>query len=71
MTDLNERGLKDGLVALNDVRRTVVRTLVTAEAKAAEAEGEQHAQRKILGFIDQQIAEYRHRLEMLQKEEPK
>ena len=65
MTDLNERGLKDGLVALVDIRRVVL------VRKAGEAEIEHHAMQKLLGFVNEQIGEYRAKLDMLlrQKEE--
>ena len=72
MTDLNERGLKDGLEALAGIRRVVLVRATEAERKAGEAEIEHHAMQKLLGFVNEQIGEYRAKLDMLlrQKEEP-
>ncbi len=72
MTGLNERGLREGLGALGDVRRTVLAMASVAEREMSEAEAQHNAMQKVLGFVDVQIAELRAQLETLlaQKEEP-
>ena len=59
MTDLNERGVRDGLGALVDIRRTVAARSADAYRRFGEAEAEYLAFTKLLGFVDERIADLR------------
>lgn len=62
MTDLNERGLRDGLAALADIRKIIAAAMQDAQHRHAKAEVEMMAQQKLFGFVEQQIHDFRYRL---------
>ena len=64
---LNERGLRDGLASLVDIRRSLRTRLITVERNFAEAEMEMLALRKLLGFVDQQQVELREQLRRIEE----
>lgn len=68
MSVLNERGLREGLAALVDIKRTVQTACREAQRKAGEAEAQLLAMQKIEGFVDIQIANMRAELTQLERE---
>ncbi len=71
--DLNERGIRDGLGAMADIRRTVAARAADAERRFGEAEAEYNSLLKLLGFVDERTAGLRAQLAEIErkKEQPK
>lgn len=63
---LNERGLRDGLAALADIRRTLSTQANTAALEAETCIRMRDDLSKLIGFVDQQIDDYRAQLKQLQ-----
>lgn len=64
--NLNERGLKDGLSVLSEIKRIMHMRANDAERRYVEAESEMMACKKLLGFIEQQQAEFQAYLQALE-----
>jgi hypothetical protein len=64
--DRNERGLRDGIAGLEQVRKTLTLSMRRAEQRASEAEAELLSYRQLAGYVDIQIEEYRERLQSLE-----
>lgn len=65
--DLNERGLRDGLIELADVRRSIRGRLQDAETQASVHETAANALRKVDGLLVQVEAHMRGRLEQIER----
>jgi hypothetical protein len=63
---LNETGLKDAIMSLVDVQKSLIRMENHAEQKMSEAEIELNNIRKIRGFVEIQLGEARTRLQAIQ-----
>jgi hypothetical protein len=68
---LTEQGLRDGLVALSDVARSISNATRRAEQVATEAESELMALRKVKGFVDLTTEDYHARLRAIEDAKPK
>ena len=65
--DLNERGLRDGLIELADIRRSIKGRLQDAETQAAVQEAAANALRKVEALLAQVEMHMRGRLEMIER----
>jgi hypothetical protein len=65
--DLNERGLRDGLIEIAGVKRALRSSLQNAEQQVGVYEAEAHALRKINGIVEQVEAHMRGRLEQIER----
>ena len=68
MSGLNERGLREGLGEMAAIRRTVVARVNDAHRRFGEAEAEFNAMTRLLGFVDQTIAQMREDLGKIERE---
>jgi hypothetical protein len=65
--DLNERGLRDGLIALVDTKNALRGRLQDAETQVAVHETAATALRKIQAFLEQIEGHMRGRLELIER----
>jgi hypothetical protein len=65
--DLNERGLRDGLITMADAKCALRSRLQAAEQQVGVYEAEAQALRKIAGIVEQVEAHMRGRLEMIER----
>jgi len=65
--DLNERGLRDGLIELADIRRSIKGRLQDAETQASVHETAANALRKVEALLAQVEAHMRGRLEQIER----
>ena len=65
--DLNERGLRDGLIELADIRRSIKGRLQDAETQASVHETAANALRKVEALLVQVEMHMRGRLEMIER----
>ncbi len=66
-TDLNERGLRDGLATMADIKKTVSTMAAESARRMGEAEAHYLAMTKLLGFVDSHIAELRGQLNEVER----
>jgi hypothetical protein len=71
MTILNERGLREGLRELGEIRKTLAVRERDAERRAGETEAELNALRKLRGFVDTLVEDWQAALRALETEESK
>ncbi len=65
--DLNERGLRDGLIELADIRRSIKGRLQDAETQASVQESAANALRKVEALLGQVEGHMRGRLEVIER----
>lgn len=67
--NINERGLRDGLIELASAKRALKSSLQNAEQQVGvyEAEAQAQALRKISGLVEQVEAHMRGRLEQIER----
>ena len=71
MSVLNERGLREGLQELGEIRKTLAVRERDAERRAGETEAELNALRKLRGFVDTLVEDWKAALRVLETEESK